>query len=332
MAALPTAGLRSRARIASPALHPVDWVIALYNAALVPVWLGLGSKSPAAPWMALAHTVAALLPLVLARARRLPAVARTLADIAPVFALALFWTELGWLQALRGLPPRDALVRDLDLALFGVHWQEVWMEAMPHAWMSEVMHLGYLLYYLLLLVPPVAIALLRGREAFRSMALAVMVTYLSCFLFYLLFPVYGPRAIAGQALAPAVDGLFHRLVEGARESGDSLGTAFPSSHVAGAVTMAWVAWRLLPRGWGWALSIAAAMVALSTVYTRNHYAVDALAGILWVVPLQGWLVPRLERRDAGARREPPAGPEGPAPRTGGTAHPPDSEVSSSVPR
>jgi len=43
-------------------------------------------------------------------------------------------------------------------------------------------------------------------------------------------------------------------------------------------------------------------VALSTVYTGNHYVVDAMVGVLWVVPFQAWIQPYLERRDAGLSR------------------------------
>ncbi|HET9251631.1 MAG TPA: phosphatase PAP2 family protein [Candidatus Eisenbacteria bacterium] len=295
------------------ALRPVDLVIAAYNAVLALVWLSLWSKTPVAPWVSVAHGAAAILPWALRGIPRVPSAVRALSVTYPIAALAIFWTELGRVQALRGARPLDATVERLDLALFGVHWHEVWMTSMPQAWMSEIMHFGYFLYYLVLVIPPVAILFARGRDAFRSVALAVMVTYLSCFLFYIVFPVYGPRAMAGGVLAPAPGGLFHSLVEAARERGDSLGTAFPSSHVAGASTVAWVAWRWLPRGWAALLTIAAAMVALSTVYTRNHYAVDALAGLLWVVPLQAWLVPWLERRvpprGTGGRGKPaPASP------------------------
>jgi membrane-associated phospholipid phosphatase len=283
----------------APAFQPVDGILAAYNAAMVPVWIGLGSKSTAALGFGAAHAAAALLPWILGRVRPIPASIRSVLVVYPAIALAVFWGELGALQALRNLPPHDDLIRRLDLALFGVHWQDVWMIAMPQAWLSELMHFGYFLYYLLLVIPPVAVLLLRGRDAFRSVALAVMVTYLSCFLIYLAFPVYGPRAMAGGELVSAPAGLFHTLVEGARDAGDSLGTAFPSSHVAGAVTMAWVAWRWLPRAWALAISAAALMVTFSTVYTRNHYAVDALAGLLWVLPLQAWLVPRLERSRPG---------------------------------
>ena len=104
-----------------------------------------------------------------------------------------------------------------------------------------------------------------------------MLTYLTCFLFYIAFPVYGPRAMAA-------------------------GTAFPSSHVAGVVTMAVLGWRWLGRGWGLVMAVAALAVTLSTVYTGNHYVVDAMVGALWVVPFQAWIQPYLERRDAGLSR------------------------------
>jgi membrane-associated phospholipid phosphatase len=220
-----------------------------------------------------------------------------LRDGYPLIGLALFWAELGFLQALRGVGSGDLLVQQLDLALFGVHWHEIWMSAMPGRWTSEVMHLAYFLYYLLLLIPPLAIGFRWGLRGFRPVVLALTITYLSCFLFYLAFPVYGPRALGAASLASAPDGHFHSLVELARASGDSPGTAFPSSHVAGAATIAWLGWRWLSRRWFVTLVLAALGVMLSTVYTRNHYAVDALAGLLWIVPLQGALVPALERLD-----------------------------------
>lgn len=275
--------------------YPVDWVIAAYNAILAVVWLGLVPRAPGALWVALAHAAAACLPWLLRGIPPAPRWLRPLSDGYPFLGLAVFWAELGPLQALRAAPPQDPFVRRLDLAIFGVHWHEIWMYAMPSRWISETMHFAYFLYYLLLVIPPLVMWLSRGPRAFRSVALAVMITYLSCFLFYLAFPVYGPRASDAASLAAAPSGFFHTLVDRARASGDSPGTAFPSSHVAGAATIAWLGWRWLSRRWALVLTLAALGVALATVYTRNHYAVDALAGFLWVVPLQGWLTPLLER-------------------------------------
>ena len=283
----------------NPARHPVHLVLIVYHLALAGVWLTLFSKSALAPWMAVAHAVFAAVRWGLRRLPRLPRGVGALVDASPALALAFFWSELGTLQALRAAPAQDATVRWLDLQIFGVHAHEIWMRRMPQVWMSELMHFGYFLYYLVLAIPPFAILAVRGREAFRSATLAVLVTYLTCFLFYLAFPVYGPQALADPTHTAAPGGFFHDLVEGARRAGDSPGTAFPSSHVAGAVTMAWLAWRFLPRGWAAALSFAAMWIGLATVYTRNHYAIDAVLGFLWAIPLQAWLVPRFEGSSQG---------------------------------
>jgi membrane-associated phospholipid phosphatase len=280
---------------------PVDGVVAGYNLALALVWLGLLGRAPLAWVVALCHVVAAGLPWLFAGTRPRGWM-RALREGYPLLLFAAFWGELGVVQRLRALPPHDEAIRALDLRLFRAHWSEVWMTRMPHPAFQELMFFSYFLYYVLLIVPPIAIGVARGWKAFRSVVLAVMLTYLSCFLFYIAFPVYGPRAMAAAMAPSAPAGFFHALVERARESGDSLGTAFPSSHVAGAVTMACMGWRWLGRGWGMVLALAALAVALSTVYTGNHYVIDAVAGALWVVPLQLWIQPRLERADAGPSR------------------------------
>jgi len=280
---------------------PVDGVVAGYNLVLALVWLGLLGRAPLAWVVALCHLVAAGLPWLFAWARP-RGFWRVLREGYPLIGFVVFWGELGVVQRLRGLRPHDAAIRALDLRLFREHWSEVWMTRMPYPPLQELMFFCYFLYYMLLVVPPVAIGVARGWKAFRSVVLAVMLTYLSCFLFYIAFPVYGPRAMAAAMAPSAPEGFFHALVERARESGDSLGTAFPSSHVAGVVTIACMGWRWLGRGWGMVLALAALAVALSTVYTGNHYVVDAVAGALWVVPLQAWILPRLERADAGLSR------------------------------
>jgi len=281
------------------AIYPVDWIVASYNATLTIVWLGLVSRVAGAPWLALAHAAAAGIPWLLRRIPHVPPRARLLRDSYPLIGLALFWAELGPLQALRGMKPHDLFVQRLDLAVFGVHWQEIWMNAMPDRWVSEGMHFAYFLYYLLLVIPPLVIGFRRGQGGFRSVVLALTLTYLSCFLFYLAFPVYGPRSSGAASLATVPHGFFHTLVDRVRAIGDSLGTAFPSSHVAGVATIAWLGWRWLSKTWSVILTLAALAVALATVYTRNHYAIDALVGLLWIVPFQGWLAPALER--VGAR-------------------------------
>ncbi|NNG17195.1 MAG: phosphatase PAP2 family protein [Gemmatimonadales bacterium] len=99
------------------------------------------------------------------------------------------------------------------------------------------------------------------------------------------------------------EGFWYQLVKQAHDSGDSLGTAFPSSHVAGSVTIAYLAWRWLPRGWAWLIALETVGVCFATVYTQNHYAIDALGGLVWATVLQVVAVPLVRGVLSGAPSE-----------------------------
>jgi membrane-associated phospholipid phosphatase len=73
----------------------------------------------------------------------------------------------------------------------------------------------------------------------------------------------------------------------------SKGAAFPSSHVAVAVVIWLLAWRLARRVF-WLLALIVPALALGTVYGGFHYTIDAGAGLL--VGIAGYLVgPRIVR-------------------------------------
>ena len=91
------------------------------------------------------------------------------------------------------------------------------------------------------------------------------------------------------------EGFFYGLVEVAQRLGDSRGCSFPSSHVAGATTIAYLAWRWLPRWAAIVLTVDAAGVLASTVYTQNHYAVDSVAGLVWALLFNFVLAAPLKR-------------------------------------
>ncbi|MCI0689339.1 MAG: phosphatase PAP2 family protein, partial [Sporichthyaceae bacterium] len=107
------------------------------------------------------------------------------------------------------------------------------------------------------------------------------------------YPVIGPAELMPHYQGELTQGLFYRLTHAARDAGDSLGTAFPSSHAAGAVTAAWLAWRWFGRPVAVLLTVQAGGVLLATVYTQNHYAVDAVAGLVWALGLQAIAVPAI---------------------------------------
>lgn len=279
-----------------PRVRPVDRLVAVFNGIFALLWLGVTPSAGYGLAMAAVHGTAALaLPWLLARLDRRPSRSvRVLREIYPLAWIGAYWTELDYLIDLLHTGTLDAAARQLDLAIFGVHLNEIWMPAMPQVWLSEVMHFAYFLYYPLIFVPPLAMLVMGRGPALRDMVLRLMVTYLGCYLLYLLFPVYGPHFLSVRHAGPLTDGFFYQLVELAHAAGDSRGTALPSSHVAGATTIAVLGWRWLGSTAARVLTVQAVAVALATVYTQNHYAVDAVAGVVWALLLQA-SVPALVR-------------------------------------
>jgi membrane-associated phospholipid phosphatase len=96
-------------------------------------------------------------------------------------------------------------------------------------------------------------------------------------------------------VGPHMEGFFYNLVVSGTHAADSMGTAFPSSHVVGAVTAALVAVQWFSRPWAVVFLLGALGVALSTVYTQSHFAIDTVIGIVFAVVLYYAVAPALER-------------------------------------
>lgn len=264
----------------SAPIRPADRLLAGYNVALAAVWAALVGGASYAPWICAAHAAAATLPWLLERAGNTASPAlRGLREVYPLLLLLGFWSELGLVRELLHAAAHDEIIRAADVALFGVHVHEVWMPAMPAVWFSEVMHLVYFVYDPLILVLPIAAGLRGRRAAQRDMTFRLLVTYLGCYVLYLAFPVDGPSNTMTRYAGDLTGGFYYRLVQGVIGVGDSLGTAFPSSHVAGATTIAVFAWRWYRPAAAALLTVEAAGVFVATVYTQNHYAIDAVAGL-----------------------------------------------------
>jgi membrane-associated phospholipid phosphatase len=285
---------------------PVDRLVALYNALWLGVWAAFVGRVSYAGWLLAVHGVALVLPRLLAEARIRSRAVRGLRDLYPLLWLAAFWRELALLHGVTHARAFDREIAALDLRLFGWHGSHlnlVWMPRMPYPWLSESMHFAYWAYYLLIALPPLAF-LVRGRhDALRALVFRLALTYLACFAVYIVYPVYGPRLTLPPYTGPLAHGFFYRLVHASLQAGDSPGCAFPSSHVAGALTIAYAAWRRVPRWAGWLLWLEALGICVSTVYTQNHYPIDVVAGLAWGLALQVVVAPRAARWLAGRRAE-----------------------------
>ena len=210
---------------------------------------------------------------------------RPVRDWLPLIVGPFLYIELRWLIAGFGVPHADARVQGWESVLFADNPSATWALAMPVRWMSEVLHVAYASYYLIVYLPPAVLYIRRRRTDFAATMLALTIVYGLCFLTYLFFPVDGPRFLIGPAAAP--DGPMRTFVLQLLDAGSSRGTAFPSSHVAASVVASLAALRF-QRPVGIIVSTLTIGLALATVYGGFHYAVDALAGSM--VGVTAWLL------------------------------------------
>ena len=131
---------------------------------------------------------------------------------------------------------------------------------------------GFVFFYVLVYVTPAATAVfLRDRAELYRAFLAFALNSLVCFPVFLIFPVEYPRTfplpgtLTGHLLA-----FVHTL--------DRPVNCFPSHHVSTAFST-FFAIRRQSASWGAIFGIVAALVALSTLFVKQHYLVDVPAGI-----------------------------------------------------
>jgi membrane-associated phospholipid phosphatase len=277
-----------------PRVKLVDRVASAYNVLLAIVWAILIPQWSCAVWLFLAHAAAAAIPTLLARTPgRLSPTVRVLRDIYPLIWILAFWTELDFIRPLLHDAAYDRVIGAVDLAIFSRHLNEVWMPAMPWVWFSEIMHLAYFSYYLTVIVPLLYMLLRGSREMKEDMTFRVVLVYFACYSFYIAFPVDGPHFLSEHYEGPLQQGLFYRVDSVLQGQGDALGCSFPSSHVAASTTMAYLGIRWLSSRAAGLLVLAAAGVALSTVYTQHHFAIDSVAGVIWALWLNLMVAPAL---------------------------------------
>jgi membrane-associated phospholipid phosphatase len=205
----------------------------------------------------------------------------------PLLALLFLYSELPMLIRATGHGQfYDFTVISWETAMFGGQPAIQWALAAPWRPLSELLHAAYLSYYGLIAVVPLVLWFTRRKADFTEGVFVLMLTFVTCFVCYLAFPVEGPRYL-WPGTAP--EGPVRSFTLWLLDARSSRGTAFPSSHVAVATTQSILAWRYF-RWRGLPVSALSAGLALGAVYGGFHYAVDVVAGVvLGVVICQGGL-------------------------------------------
>lgn len=123
-----------------------------------------------------------------------------------------------------------------------------------------------------------AYAGLREPAVFRRMMYFIIFTYTTALFLFLVFPT-------AQLLRPAVfprDNVFTRFMAMFYRL-DTSTNVCPSLHVVGSMAVTFAAWdspRFQSRKWKAAFGVTTALICVSTVFLKQHSAVDVVAGLL----------------------------------------------------
>ncbi len=258
-------------------LQPVDRILLAWAAVAGAVAVARWEVAPAAGWALMAHGLLALLACTVRRGARSRA-GEVLGALYPLLLLPALYGSLDLLAGSGGVRTWDRAVQDWEAGLFGTQPSRSWWQAMPSPALSTLFHAAYLSYYLVLPAGPLWFLLRGDRRSLDRSVLAIVATFVLCYLCFLFVPVAGPYYEFPRPDPALLDNWAARAVYGLLSGASSYGAAFPSSHVAAAL-VASAAAAMGSRRLGLALFLPSALLTVGVVYTQMHYAVDALAGV-----------------------------------------------------
>ncbi|MBU0625622.1 phosphatase PAP2 family protein [Patescibacteria group bacterium] len=160
-----------------------------------------------------------------------------------------------------------------------IEWDPVWH--IPFFGAFIVPYLSLFLMPLLFFVQP------KKHDFFRRWTITVLVTAAFSAIIFVTWPLNLPCQMLNE------NDIFCWLVT-LTYSIDVRGNFFPSQHVVLAFLMAFALGYEHPT-WRWPMIIWAALIAVSTVFVRQHYAIDVAGGLVLAVTAWSVLL-RLEHR------------------------------------
>ena len=225
-------------------------------------------------------------------------------------------------------PNLDHLFAHAEQWLFGCQPSLLFSQRFPQLWVSELLNLGYVSYYPMILFVSVA-AWLFSYDHFQETVFVIAASFFVYYVVFIILPVVGPqyyfpavgldRVAQGvfpslgdyfryhSELLPGTDGgsgFFYNLVNLSQEVGERPTAAFPSSHVGLGTILLLLSWRD-SRPLFYVLVPFYVCLCCATVYIQAHYLLDAIVGFLTsflVYALTTWVYRRYLRQGCGSAR------------------------------
>lgn len=285
-------------------LLAAEWVVVGYTLLTTLLMLFLWTKLPDAEPMLMGRFRALVTMAALWMVYRLvPCRLTMLARVALQLAMLSWWYPDTYMLN-RVLPNLDHHFAQLEQTVFGCQPALLFCQKMPWAVWSELMYMDYSSYFLLLVVVTLYYFFRRYQELQRVF-FVIIGSFFAFYIIFVLLPVTGPQyyylAAGLDNIAAGVfpnvgdyflthdemmtmpgysDGIFYQFMMHAHATGERPTAAFPSSHVGVTIVLLLLALRTKSRWLSWFVGIMLALMCLSTVYIRAHYAIDVIGGLI----------------------------------------------------
>lgn len=201
----------------------------------------------------------------------------------------------------------DYIFAGWEQSLFGFQPALVFAKNFPSHIISELMDMGYFMYYPIIAYVALYYFFLKYQE-FERCTFILMAAFLIYYVIFIFVPVAGPtfyyEAVGLHDIANGVfpalgdyfnthtdclpspgdpDGLFYRLVEDAKNAGERPTAAFPSSHVGISTVCMLLAIHTRKKWLVYSILPIYLFLCMATVYIQAHYLIDAIAGMVSAV-------------------------------------------------
>ncbi len=181
----------------------------------------------------------------------------------------------------------------IDQFLFGTQ-PCVWAEKFIHPVLTDIFTFFYVLFFLWAPLLALILYLKGDRIKFRYTMVGLILTFYLGYFGYILFPAASPDLVLAPMFTKTLQNLpiLDKLRNSFTVLPSSVRDAFPSLHTAVTLVALFFSWKYL-RWYFWFILPFTIGLILSTIYLRQHYVIDLIAG--WgLAHLTVWLGPKLE--------------------------------------
>jgi membrane-associated phospholipid phosphatase len=174
----------------------------------------------------------------------------------------------------------DHYIISFEEKIFG-QLPNIWVQKYENPYLTELMQLCYAVYWFTIPVGAAIFYFKKRYDVFEYMLFFVLITFFLSYLMFIFIPVAGPRFMIMDQIYAAYKGLFVTLfLRGFVENAGLRGGAFPSSHVAVAITILFFIWKYYPKIAKRGFLPAVIGLTLATVYGQYHYFTDVVVGLV----------------------------------------------------